>query len=164
MASEPNISPVTGETYYSGPWENIQNVLRVLDIGEGKLANVNQQMVSGYQEGIDRSIDAILESVYLVPLRAMNQCQPSGDTVRVFPGDVRRLAIYWVSGLLLLTEFQQLSQNTTEQANKYIEESRRQMFAMTRFTNRLYGQIRKSNISRTLPPNMQPPDVVERDF
>ena len=81
-------SPTTGEEYYSGSWQSIQDILRVIDIGEGKMAKVNEPMVNVYQETVDRDIDAILGELYHVPLRAMNQMQPNGVTKRVFPGDV----------------------------------------------------------------------------
>jgi hypothetical protein len=158
------VSPTTGEVYYSGGWEDIKRVLRVFDIDEGKLAVLEQPDVNEYQEMVDREIDAVLEDVYHVPLRAMNQVNPLGNTVRVFPGDVRRAARYWTAALLLLNEFQQLSQNLTEQATTYVEDSRRQIFAMKRYTHRIPGQERKSHFSRTIPPNFQPPSIPEPDF
>jgi hypothetical protein len=94
----------------------------------------------------------------------MNQCQPDGTTKRVFPGAVRRAAIYWTAGLLLQNEFQQLSQNITDQAQNYVMDSQKQMYAIIRFNHRLWGQQFKSNISRTLPPTMQPPDLPEANF
>jgi hypothetical protein len=159
-----DVSPVTGEQYYSGPWSEIQEILRVLNIGEGKLAKVTEAMTNHYQEKIDREIDGILESLYQVPLRAMNQVQPDGSTKRVFPGDIRRLAQYWVAGLMLLSEFQNLSQNVTDQANSYIEDARKSLFAIIRFNHRIPGQERKSHISRTMPPGMQPPAIPEPNF
>jgi hypothetical protein len=159
-----DISPTTGESFYSGTWSEIQDILRVIDIGEGKMAKVTQPMVNGYQETIDRDIDAILGELYHVPLRAMNQMQPDGVTKRVFPGDVRRCAKYWVAGLLLLNEFQSLAQNITDQATQYVDDSKRQIYAMKRYTHRLPGQERKSHLSRTIPPNFQPASVPEQDF
>ena len=79
MADE---SPTTGDEYYSGDWEDIQMVLRVLDIDEGKLATLTQGDVNKYQEMIDRDIDAMLEDVYHTPLRGMNQVQVDGVTRR----------------------------------------------------------------------------------
>jgi len=159
MASD--ISPTTGEQYYSGSWQNIQDVLRVLDIGEGKMSKVTQAMVNRYQEQVDREIDAILNEVYQTPLRAVNQWQPNGELRRVFPGDVTWAARYWTAGVLMLAEFQQLEQNMTDQINAMIEDARRQVFAMTRPNHRILGQRRKSNISRTMPPNLQPPSLPE---
>ena len=159
MASD--ISPTTGETYYSGSFQAITDVLRVLDIGEGKMSKVTQVMVNRYQEQIDREVDAMLSEVYQTPLRAMNQVQPNGTTKRVFPGDVAWAARYWTAGMLLLAEFQQLEQNLTDQATSMVEDARRQVFAMTRPNHRVPGQRKKSNISRTMPPNMQPPDLPE---
>jgi hypothetical protein len=159
MASD--ISPTTGERFYSGTWQNIQDVLRVLDIGEGKMSKVNQPMVNRYQEQVDREVDAMLTEVCQTPLRSMNQVQPDGTTKRVFPGDVTWAARYWTAGVLLLAEFQQLEQNITDQATSMIEDARKQVFAMTRPQHRVPGQRKKSNISRTMPPNIQPPDLPE---
>jgi hypothetical protein len=154
----------TGEPFYSGPWAGVQAVLRVLNIGEGKLALVTQELVNFYQETVDREIDALLQPLYHVPLRAMNQIQPDGTLKRVFPGDIHRLALYWTAGLMLLSEFQNLSQNVTDQAQSYIDDSRKALFAVVRFNHRIPGQEAKSHISRTLPPNMQPPAIPEANF
>jgi hypothetical protein len=139
-------------------------VLRVLNIGEGKLAKVTQELVNEYQETIDRNIDDILTELYKVPLRAMNQCQPDGTTKRVFPGAVSRAALYWVAGLMLLNEFQNLAQNMTDQGQAYIDDSRREIFAIIAYNHRLLGQQRKSHLSRTVPPNFQPPQLPEANF
>jgi len=156
-----NISPITGQEFYSGPWTNIQNVCRVLNIDGGKLSQITMELVNFYQEMVDREIDGQLNELYHVPLRAMNQCQPDGTTKAVFPGTVRRMAIYWSAGLLLLNEFQQLSTNETDQARGYIDDAKRDLFNTIRFNQRLWGQELKSNISRTLPPSMQPGDLPE---
>jgi hypothetical protein len=157
-------STTTGEEFYSGSWQDIQDVLRVIDIGEGKMAKVTQPMVNVYQETVDRDIDAILGELYHVPLRAMNQMQPDGVTRRVFPGDVRRCARYWVAGLLLLNEFQALAQNITDQATGYVDDAKKQIYALKRYSHRVPGQERKSQLSRTLTPNMQPASIPEQDF
>lgn len=159
-----DISDTTGEPFYSGSWQDVRDILRVLDIGEGKLAKVTMELVNKYQEMVDRDIDMELTEVYHVPLRSMNQGQPDGNTRRVFPGDVRRLARYWTAGLLLLNEFQQLSQNVTDQAQGYIDDSRRGLYGLMRPNHRIWGQERKSNISRTMPPTAQPSDLPEANF
>lgn len=159
MASD--ISPTTSEQFYSGTWQNIQDVLRILDIGEGKMSKVNQPMVNRYQEQVDREIDAVLNETYQTPIRAMNQVQPDGTTRRVFPGDIVWAARYWTAGMLALAEFQQLEQNMTDQAQAMVNDARTQVFGMTRPTHRIPWQRKKSNISRTMPPNMQPPAIPE---
>jgi len=159
-----DISSQTGEQYYSGSWTDIQDILRVLNIGEGKLAKVTQELVNNYQEMVDREIDEILGELYWTPLRSMNEVQPDGTTKRVFPGNVRRASRYWVAGFLLLNEFQNLAQNVTDQAQSYVDDARREFYTMKRPEHRLLGQERKSNISRTLPSNMQPPQLPEANF
>jgi len=164
MATNTDLSPTTGEQFYSGNWNAIQDILRVLNIGEGKMDRVTQPLVNNYQEMVDREIDGILGELYHTPLRAMNQVQPSGATKRVFPGDVTSLARYWTAGLLLLNEFQQLAQNVTDQATSYIDESKKKAYALKRYCHRMLGQERKSNLSRTCPPSLQPPSIVEADY
>jgi len=159
-----DISPSTNESYYSGAWQNIRDVLRVMDIGEGRLAQVTEEMTNRFQERVDREIDDILAQTYHVPLIEINRCRPDGTTAKVFPGSVRQHAIYWTAALLLMTEFQGLSQNMTEQANTYIETARREMYAINGFTHRLRGQEFRSNISHTLPPTLQPARLPEANF
>jgi len=159
-----DISPTTGEAYYSGTWGEIREVLRVLNIGQGKLAQVTQPMVNHYQERVDRDIDAKLESLYHVPVRSINQVQPDGSIKAVFPGDIRYIALYWAAGLLLLNEFQNLEQNQTDQAQGYVERSQRQLFTVVSPDHRIWGLERKSNISHTLPPNLQPNRYPEAQF
>ena len=69
------VSPSTGEEPYSGTFKDIKDVLRVLNIGEGKMAVVTQEMVASYQEMIDRDIDALLQDVYQTPIRSYNMIQ-----------------------------------------------------------------------------------------
>jgi len=253
-----DISPTTFEPFYSGDWQDIRDVLRVLNIGEGVMAKITQPMVNRYQEMIDRDIDGILADTYQTPIRYFNQVVgggsgmsmlpawadngvdeiPSGSTsytvsgktwasvpnmiqvnvlkpaggfniyasvidgtittagftvdlsgatdmegyilsyiasspetqipvhtgatIRVFPGDVRRAARYWTAGQLLVNEFQQLENNLTEQATLMVSDARMQVYAFSRFTHRIPGQRRKSNMSRTMPPSWQPPAFPER--
>jgi hypothetical protein len=159
MASD--ISPTTGEQFYSGSWTDIQSILRVLDIGEGKMSKVTQVLVNGHQEVIDREMDAVLSEVHQTPIRATNQVQPDGTTKRVFPGDLKNAAMYWTAGRILLTEFQQLEANVTEQAQTWIADAKQKVYAMASFTHRIPGQRRKSNVSRTMPSNIQPPRFLE---
>jgi len=159
-----SISPTTGEMWYSGDWVGIKNILRVLNIGEGKIASISQEAMERHQETVDREIDAILEPLYHVPLRAMNQVQPDGATKRVFPGDIRRLAQYWVAGLMLMSEFQQLSQNVTDQSSAFIEDARKSLFAIVRNNHRIPGQEKKAGLGRTCPPSMQPASIPEQNW
>ena len=254
-----DVSITTGEIWYSGSWKDIQELLRVLNIGEGRMAQVTQPMVENFQEMIDRDIDAILQDTYQTPIRSYNQVRPGGPIIgpspitgwvsggsqvipagassvtisgqswanipdsvivtvaksaglfnlyatvdnetittdgftatlsaeadpgyilsyfvskdsgpqpvvigastRVFPGDVRRAARYWTAGQILVTEFQQLEANLTDQATQMVNDARNQVYAFCRPTHRIPGQRRKSNISRTMPPNMQPSAFPER--
>ena len=158
------ISPTTGEEYYSGTVKDIKKILSALDIGEGKLARFGEEQVACYQEIVDRNIDDILGELYWVPLLYINQCQPDGTTKKIIPGSVRMAAQWWTAGLILKNQFQQLGTNATDQSEQYISKARRDIYAIIKYNHRLYGQRRKSNISRTLPPGMQPPAQPEANF
>ena len=254
-----SVSKTTGEPFYSGTFQDVKEIIRVLNIGEGKMAQLTQPDVEFYQELIDRDCDSILSSAYQVPIRSYNQVQtvdsgtppvpggaaagvqaitlgdttvtvsgqawsflptsviavvlkPSGDfniyatvredtittdgfiadlsavagtgyslsyivsapgsswtpmfgtgmQVRVFPGDVRRAALYWTAGQILISEFQQLEANLTEQATQMVADARMQVYAMVRTNHRIPGQRRLSTISRSMPPNLQPNAFPER--
>jgi hypothetical protein len=135
-----------------------------MNIGEGKLAKVTEEMCNRFQERVDRMIDDLLAQTYHVPIVAMNHVQPDGTTKKVMPGALADAALYWTASELLLTEFQGLSQNLTEQANSYVDRSRRQVFSLTIFNYRMRGQELRSNISHTLPPTMQPAKLPEPNF
>jgi hypothetical protein len=121
-------------------------------------------MVNHYQERVDRETDDIFSHTYHVPLVPRNRVQPDGVTRKVFPGSVTMATLYWTAGTLLLNEFQQLSQNLTDQANSYVEMYRRQIHALAAFMHRLRGQELRSNISNTMPPSLQPPRLPEANF
>jgi len=157
-------SVTTGESYYSGDWSSVAEVCRVLNIGDGKMTMITQEMVEHYQERIDREIDSVLGELYETPFIAKNQIQPDGTKKAVFPGEIRYAALYWTAGSLMANEFQGLDPNTNEAVNVYIEDSRRKIFQLRRFTTRLRGAERRSNYSRSLPSTMQPPAIVEPDF
>lgn len=150
-----DISEVTGCAYYSGNWQDIKNLAKSLKLGEGKISRITQTVVNYYQEMVDREIDSIVGELYHTPLLEFNQVQPDGTTKRIFPGNLRYLARMWVVGLLVVSEFQQLDPNISEQANQMLEESRRRMYNVVRYNQRLPGQEMRSNLSRTLPPSMQ---------
>jgi hypothetical protein len=150
-----DISPTTGVEYYSGSWTDIRNVVRTLNIGEGRISKVTQELVNFYQEMIDRQIDGIVNELYHVPLLQFNQCQPDGGIKTMYPGEIVYLSRYWAVGLLVLSEFQGLDPNVTDQANLYMEESKRRLNSIIQYNQRLQGQECKSDISRTMPPSMQ---------
>lgn len=159
-----DISSTTGREYYSGPFENIKTVVRSLNIGDGKIDNIGQSDVNIYQEIVDREIDAQLSSLYFVPIKPFNQVQPDGATRSVFPGNVRRMAIYWSAGLLLLSEYQGNETTVMEAAQNYIDDVRRELFDIVRFYRRIQGQVQRSFMSPTMPPNLQPPPFPESNF
>jgi hypothetical protein len=158
------ISPTTGEKYYSGTVEDIKKILSAMDIGSGKLAKFGEEQVACYQEVVDRAIDDIVGELYHVPLLYMNQKQPDGTTKKVIPGSIKMSAMWWTAGLILKNQFQQLGSNTTDQSEQYIAKARRDIYAAARKTHSLYGQQRKSNMSRTMPPGMQPSSFPEANF
>ncbi len=154
------LSLTTGQPFYSGSYTSIRDICRSLNIGEGKLAKVTQELVNDFQEMVDREIDAQLSNYYYTPIKPYNVKMPDGITRSVFPGNVQRLAKYWSAGLLLMSEFQGSEPNVQEAAEKYVEDSRKMMYSLSKFEHRIFGQDMKSAI-RTMPPNFQPPMPVE---
>jgi len=152
----PDVSPTTGEAYYSGTWEDVRNLCKVLKIGSGRLALIDQKLVEFYQEQVDREIDGELEQYYYVPLRSYNMYRPvDSTTISVFPGAIRSLARHWAAGALLMSEFQDLDPNANEGATTYITESKQKLYDFMRFQKRIPGQTWKHNL-RTMPPTMAP--------
>ena len=155
-----SINPKTGQDWYAGSWEAIKNVCKALDIGEGRMASVDEAKVEFYMSMVEEQIDAQLEPYYYVPLRPFNQKQPSGLTKSVFPGNIRQLAVYWTAGLLLKSEFQQNEPNVQEIAQNYIDDSMKALYAIIRYNQRLQGQ-RQKHRSHTMPPTMAPANIPE---
>lgn len=154
------LSKTTGQEYYSGSYTEVRDLCRALNIGEGKLAKITQELVNDYQEMVDREIDAQLSNLYYTPIQPYNVRMPDGITRSIFPGNVKRLAKYWTAGLLLTSEFQGSEPNVQEASIKYIEDSKKMLYAIERFEHRIQGQDMKAAI-RTMPPNFQPPVPVE---
>jgi len=155
MADILDISPTTGKAFYSGSYKMISNLCRSLNIANGKMSNVSADRINFFQELVDREIDAILNSYYIVPLVEFNQKQPSGTTVLTFPGNIRTLSMQWAAGKLLVAEFQQLEPNVSDIGARYVNEARTQLYEIIRYNERIPGQIYKSGL-RTMPPTMQP--------
>ena len=162
-----DISDTTGEEYYSGTAQSMTDFLLTLNIGEGKADRINFETINRYQEMIDREIDGILNELYYTPIRSYNQVKSVADrngrpvTVRVFPGDVRRLAKMWTAGQILVSEFQQLEPNLTDQASNLINEAKTEVYSLAKPTHWIAGQRRKSNISRTINGHFQPAALPE---
>jgi len=154
-----DINPSTGQAFYAGSYKDLQNILRVLNIGTGKLAVVTQELANKYMQMVEDDIDSQLTEVVHTPLICYNHVMPDGTTKQQYPGSVVRMARYWAAGLLLANEFQSLDTNASESAEKYISDAKDELFKMIRFNHRLKGQEYKSNISRTMPPGLQPPDL-----
>ena len=151
-----DISPTSGQPFYSGSWENIKYICTVLKIGDGRLARITQQMVNHWQEQTDRAIDGQLERYYYVPLQQINLYQKATSlTISMFPSAIIEASRYWTSGALLLSEFQQLEQNITDQATSFITESKQKIYDVSKFNHRLEGQRWKHNL-RSAPPAMMP--------
>lgn len=151
-----NISPTTGEIWYSGPWQGIQEVLSVLKIGNAKLDSLTAEVVNSFQERADREIDGILTDLYHTPFKIKYTMMPSGTYVQTFPGDLRQAAIYYTAGLLMASEFQGIQSNINEQTNAILEKAKNMVYDLKRNTHWIPSSERKSNVSRTMPPSWQP--------
>lgn len=151
-----DINPRTGQEYYAGSVADIEKICKVLRIGGGRLEQITPEIVYFYMNMAEETIDGYLEEYYFVPIKLYRQKMPDGTTKTIFPGRVRRLAQYWAAGLLLTSEFQNLEPNANESATSYIEDSRKELFQMTLYNQRIPGQVYKSSWSRTMMPTMQP--------
>lgn len=150
------ISPVTGQIFYSGTWSNISQVLKTLKVGEGKLDSLTKEEVNDFQERADREIDAILSDLYHTPFLIKKKMSPSGAYIDFFPGDLRQAAIYYTAAMLMSSEFQMVSANTNDQVNLTVEKAKQMVFDLKKNTHWIPNTERKSNISRTMPPSWQP--------
>jgi hypothetical protein len=163
-----DLSPTTGLEYYSGSWINVQDLCRSLNIGEGKLAagsGLNQATLNRFQERVDREIDGLLGDLYFVPIVPLNQKQPDGTTKLIYPGNLRRAALYWTCGLLMQSQFSGVSENANEVVVGMIEDARKEVFKMKRMNSRLPGQrLKAGHLGHTFPPTMMPPVIVEQDW
>lgn len=156
MSFEPQINPRTGQEYYCGSVKDIQQLCRVLNIGDGKAQRINTDVVRHYMDMAQMLIDGYLQQYYFTPIRPYNQAMPNGRIVKMFPGRVRICAQQWAAGLLLQSQFQQLQTNTNQAANKFIQDARKQIHQMNLYNQRIPGQIYKSGWGRTAIPTMQP--------
>ena len=142
-------------TYYSGSAETVLMFIKSLNVSGDRLATVPAPSISRMQRLVDDAIDGYLNEYYFTPLVPFHQVQPDGSLRTLFPGKIRMLAIQWVAGLMLETEFQNLEPNINEQAQKFIEESKKEMQQIVDFSVVIPGQRRK-NPSPTMPPNLAP--------
>ena len=141
--------------YYSGDAENIMLFCKSLNISEDRLATVPRPACERMQRIVDDAIDGYLCEYYFTPLVHYNQVQPDGTLRKVFPGKIRFLAIQWTAGLLLMSEFQGLEPNLNEQAQRFVEEAKKEMQQMVDYSTRIPGQRRKHPCP-TMPPNLAP--------
>jgi hypothetical protein len=161
----PDISPTTNQPYYAGPaaTEAIRAICRSINIGEGKLSKITQEMVCGYCERVDRDLDEQLSDLYYTPIKPYNLTRADGTTISVFPGNVREVALYKSAGMLLSSEFQGNEPNLQEAAQEYLTKAQKALFRLIRFNERIFGQEMKSRL-RTMLPRFQPPLNPEQDF
>lgn len=156
MLHEIQINPITQQEYYCGSWQDIRQLCRVLNIGQGKAQKLKPQVVYYYMQQVQQLIDGYLQQYYFVPIRPYNLTMPNGKVKKVFPGRLRVCAQQWAAGLLLKSQFQDLDQNTNQAAESYIQYARKQIHQMTLYNQRIPFQIYKSGWGRTALPGMQP--------
>ena len=120
-----------------------------------KLVNISPVKVENMQRLVDDAIDGKLTEYYFTPLVCYNQAQPGGGVRKVFPGNIRLLATQWVAGLILQTEFQNSEPNFSDQAVRFVEESKRELQEIVDYSVRIPGQRRKHPCP-TMPPNLAP--------
>jgi hypothetical protein len=153
-----SVSPTTGEPFYSGEWDrNIQPLVKALNIGGGRLSTVDQKVVQRYQEQVDRLIDNMLMPLYDVPLSRLRiYNRGSASFVLTYPGRIQEAARYWVAGLLMRSEFQNVGPNVNEAVQGYIDYAQTIVEQSKSMTDRLEGQRWRVDVSRFLPPGAMP--------
>lgn len=143
--------------YYSGTIKDVLLFCKSLNIGNGKLSKINNQMVEKYMSIVDGLIDSYLQDYYFVPVRRYNRIQIDGSVKKVFPGKIRLIALQWTAGLLLQSQFQNLQPNQNQVVLKYIEQARKQIYQITLYNARIPGLRWKANgISHFAPPELMP--------
>ena len=149
--------------YYAGTVTDVLLFCKSLNIGNGKLSKITDTMVQKYMKLINGNIDSILEETYFLPIRRYNRVNPDGTIQKVFPGKIRLLALQWTAGLLLQSEFQNLEPNQTEAVSKYIEQSRKEAYELSRLNMHIPGLRWKANhVSHFTLPEIMPARDVER--
>ena len=153
-----NISPSTGQPYYSGDWEqDIKHLIKSTNVGEGIMNTVNMTEVTKYQEQVDRLIDAQLQALYKTPFKQLKVFNYEvDDFVRIFPGKLVEIATYWTAGLVLKSEFQQQEPSVTEYVQNYMDYAMRMLAEIRAATERMEGQEWRAEISVFMPPNVMP--------
>ena len=141
--------------FYSGTVDAVMLFCRSLDLSEDKLSGFQYPRIVQMQRLVDDYIDGTLNEYYFTPLSPFNQVQLDGSVKKVFPGKIRLLAIQWVAGLLLQTQFQATETNINEQAQRFVEEAKKEIQAIIEYSTRIPGQRRK-HPSPTMPPNLAP--------
>lgn len=145
------------EEYYAGQVKDVLMFCKSLNIGNGKLSKVTDEMVQKYMRLVNGHIDSYLQQYYFVPIRRYNRVRLDGTLQKVFPGKIRLVALQWTSGLLLQSEFQNLQPNQNESVIKYIEQARKQIYQLTIYNARIPGLRWKANgISHFAPPELMP--------
>lgn len=141
--------------YYSGTVDTVMQFCKSVGVNGDKLVNIDPVKVENIQRLVDDAIDGKLVEYYFTPLMTYNQVQPDGSVRKMFPGNIRMLAIQWVAGLILQSEFQNSEPNTNEQAVRFVEESKKELQEIVDYSVRIPGQRRK-HPSPTMPPNLAP--------
>lgn len=150
------INKRTGQQYYAGSAKDVQQLCRVLNIGDGKAQQITTDTVRHYMDMAELLIDGYLQQYYFTPIRPYNHMMPSGNVEKIFPGRVRVCAQQWAAGLLMQSQFQQLDANTNQAVNKLLQDAKKQIHQMNLYNQRIPGQLYKSGWGRTAIPTMQP--------
>lgn len=141
--------------HYSGTVESVLLFCKSLDLSNDKLSNFQYPKIVQMQTIVDDAIDGYLNEYYFTPISPFNQVQLDGTVRKLFPGKIRFIAVQWTAGLLLQTQFQSLETNMNEQAQRFVEEAKKEIQQVIDYSTRIPGQKRK-HPSPTMPPNLAP--------
>lgn len=160
MSDSGSINPDTGQEYYCGTMEDVKVFCKSVNIDSGRLAGVAPKNLIHLMGLADSIINGYLSETYFLPIKKYNQVGVDGVPRLVFPGRIRYLAQQLVAGLLLMSEYQHQEQNLNEMGKTMVEEAKKEIHQMTLWSHRIPGQRYKSVISRTSPPNFEPPQAL----
>lgn len=158
-----DINPDTGQEYYSGSVDDVKLFCKSLNIDEGRLSTIQPASVLKYMHLVDGAVDGYFADSYFLPIKPYNQVGADGTVRLIFPRRLRLLAQQWTAGMMMMSEFQHQEQNLNEAGIKLVEEAKKEVYQMTLWNHRIPGQRYRSIVSKTMPPNFEPPkDMIEQ--
>lgn len=145
------------DEYYSGTLENLERVLRMVNLEGGRLSNVGEDEVRVYQAEVDRLINRRLSPYYAVPLAKLVDDR--------WPDPIPFIAARLVAADIIHNEFTEIEANQSAAAQTMKQNALSELDRLTMGflagAQRLEGQRFKSRNRFARPsitPLSTPPD------